>query len=105
MSIPSKVRKKVYERDSHDGAACCIHCGSPSNLSVAHVVNASQCGLAIEENLVTMCFRCHTEMDNGADGMIIRWFAEDYLTRKYEGWDRAKMVDDIDPAWGYSRAK
>ena len=103
--IPKKVRLKVYERDSHDGAACCIRCGSPSSLSVAHVVNASQGGLAIEENLVTMCFKCHTKTDNGADGEIIRRFAEDYLKGKYEGWDRAKMVDDLDPAWRFDRAK
>lgn len=99
--MSAKVRKKVKERDSFDGAPCCIYCGNPYALQVAHVVNASQGGLGIEENGVTLCAKCHIEMDNGKDGYVIRSYAENYLKGIYEGWDRAKVVDDIDPEWRY----
>lgn len=91
--IPPKVRAKVCERDSFDGAPCCIFCGSPYNLSCAHFIGRGRGGLGIEENLGMACFYHHTELDNGKEGDILHQTFEDYLKSKYPDWDPEKLVE------------
>lgn len=86
-AIPMSVKWKVWERDNH----CCILCGQPGD-PVAHVINRSQGGLGIEENIVTLCQRCHEAMDNGANGKTKRAICEAYLRGHYPGWEREKCI-------------
>lgn len=59
--ISQEVKKKVWERDHH----CCINCGSPYAMPNAHYISRAHGGLGIEENIVTLCFDCHNNYDNG----------------------------------------
>lgn len=85
--IPPEVREAVYARDGH-----CIVCGSNQGLPNAHVIPRSHGGLGVEENIVTLCPRCHYEFDNGPYrkeyGILIR----NYLKSKYPSWDEKKLV-------------
>ena len=85
--ITSAVRQKVEERDGH----CCIFCGRPGR-GEAHFVNRSQGGLGVEENIVTVCRSCHSQMDNGQAIKLYRARAEEYLRSKYPDWDVKKLV-------------
>lgn len=89
-SISPKVKAIVEERDNH----CCIFCGSPDARGDAHLVNRSQGGLGIEENLLTVCSHCHREMDNGLNTKYYRDKAEEYLKSLYPDWDKSKLVYD-----------
>lgn len=84
--ISLKVKYKVWDRDSH----CCIICGSPNAAPNAHYIRRSQGGKGIEENVVTLCQRCHYDFDNGSKrkeyGMIIK----DYLDMYYPGFPDEK---------------
>ena len=93
--IPDKVRKKVYERDTFDGAVCCIFCGrplKPYERTCAHFIGRGRGGLGIEQNLGTACGKCHTELDNGKDGDFLYVNFENYLKSKYPDWDKSKLV-------------
>lgn len=87
-NIPLNVKYRVWERDSH----CCIICGSPNAAPNAHYIRRSHGGLGIEENVVTLCTRCHHDFDNGSKredyGMIIK----DYLDMWYPGFSDEKRV-------------
>ena len=82
--IRDSVRKSVLERDSIDGCPCCIFCGRPlmSGAHLHHVKRRSQGGAGIEENLVTLCWKCHAELHNG--DMDIQRFCKEYLEERYD---------------------
>jgi 5-methylcytosine-specific restriction endonuclease McrA len=100
--IPPKVMKKVEERDSIDGAPCCVNCGSPNARGWCHFVSRKQGGMGIEENLWTGCQKCHDKLDKEKDGEVEAKI-ERHLRKHYPGWDRAKLVyqkyKDVDPNW------
>ena len=85
--IPFEVKKRVFERDRH----CCILCGRPG-LPNAHYIRRSQGGLGIEENIVTLCQKCHDDYDNGFKrgeyGQAIR----EYLDMCYPDFPNEKRV-------------
>ena len=86
--ISPNVKEKVWERDDHR----CIICGSPYAMPNAHYIRRSQGGLGIEQNVVTLCTRCHNDFDNGRCreeyGEIIR----DYLKSKYPNWNEDELI-------------
>lgn len=86
--IPKKVKDIVWERDNHQ----CIICGSPQAMPNSHFIRRSQGGLGIEENIVTMCFRCHNMYDQGSDRRAIEAYTENYLKSKYPDWDRKNLT-------------
>ena len=88
-AISPQVKKIVEERDG----GLCIICGT-IGFPTAHVVNRSQGGLGIEQNIVTLCPCCHAEMDNGKDGRIFRITCEAYLKGMYPGWSKEKVKYD-----------
>ena len=88
-SIPPEVKQAVGSRDNWT----CIVCGSRGD-PIAHVVNRSQGGMGVEENIVTLCTTCHREMDNGMNGPMLRAICEAYLREKYIGWSREKVIYD-----------
>lgn len=89
--IPLKVRERVLERDSIDGAPCCIYCGSPKNLQMAHFVPRSRGGKGVETNLACLCVACHAMFDMG-DGTYIRQVFIDHLKSHYPGWSEEDQV-------------
>lgn len=86
--IPKKVKDRVWERDNHQ----CIICGSNQAMPNSHVVRRSQNGLGIEENIVTMCFRCHSMYDQHCDRKAMEAHIEKYLKNIYPDWNREKLT-------------
>lgn len=73
------LAQEVYNRDRW-----CILCGSPYNLTIAHVKNKGMGGTRRKDtadNLVCLCMGCHTEMDNGSGKYAkeYRKRCEDYI--------------------------
>ena len=51
----NRLRLQILERDSW----LCQHCGSRHNLQIHHQQHRSHSGTDAEENLITLCDRCH----------------------------------------------
>jgi 5-methylcytosine-specific restriction endonuclease McrA len=49
------LHRRVLQRDGWR----CQFCGSRAELQVHHVRSRAQLGPDIEENLITLCYRCH----------------------------------------------
>lgn len=92
VQIPPQVKKKVAERDSFDGHPCCILCGSPSGIPEAHIIPRSQNGLGIEENIVTLCRKCHRDYDQSDRRDEIRAELIHYIKSKYPDWSIEKVT-------------
>ena len=90
LEIPKTVKDRVYERDGR----CCIYCGSPSGLPEAHYISRAKSGLGIEENVLTLCRRCHDAFDNGTamQRQSMRAYFAWYLNEKYPDWDEDDLV-------------
>lgn len=86
--ISKKVKDIVWERDGQR----CIICGSPYAMPNSHYIRRSQGGLGIEENIVTMCQRCHMMYDQGNDRKAIASYTERYLRSKYPNWNPEKLI-------------
>ncbi|MEN6622667.1 MAG: hypothetical protein ABFD50_14085 [Smithella sp.] len=87
--ISTKVRRIVNERDSCDGAPCCIVCGTSYEIEQAHFISRKKGGLGIPENLACMCKKHHNEYDE--KGKHKAHF-ERYLRLIYPEWDKGKLV-------------
>lgn len=98
LEIPLEVKKKVAERDSIDGWACCIWCGKPAPttnpfaFSNAHYIPRSQGGLGIEENILTLDWECHLNFDQTENRPKMKEFFKDYLKTKYPDWDEENLI-------------
>lgn len=93
--ISDSVRRKVYIRDSFDGWPCCIFCGSPYEIEVAHYVSRARGGKGVPENLACLCHRCHAALDNGSDiekANRIKDYFKYYLETMYPGWDEKSVT-------------
>lgn len=92
-AIPQKVKRKVARRDQIDGWTCCILCGSPQGLPEAHYISRANGGLGIEQNIVTLCRRCHNIYDNGTREQREEFGAQirGYLKTIYPDWDESKL--------------
>lgn len=77
-AIPMAVKLKVKARDR----GRCIICGDPG-LPNAHYIRRSQGGLGIEENIVTLCPKCHHDYDNGFHRREIGDYISEYLDKWY----------------------
>jgi 5-methylcytosine-specific restriction endonuclease McrA len=53
-----KLREEILKRDGWR----CQHCGSMSELQVHHIQSRSRMGDDAEDNLITLCARCHTDV-------------------------------------------
>lgn len=91
-AIPERVKDAVRERDG----GRCILCGRPGGPH-CHVVRRSAGGMGVEQNIVTLCPRCHYTFDEGLfiqelkplgfdsrEG--IREFIYGYMVERYPGW-------------------
>lgn len=78
LSISPKIKKIVYERDGF-----CILCGSPNGLPEAHYIPRSRGGLGIEQNIVTLCDKCHYRLDQTTERKKLLAVVKKYLDDKY----------------------
>lgn len=98
LGIPKKVKEAVAERDSFDGHPNCLLCGTPAPVnnplafSCAHYISRSQGGLGIEENIVTLCPRCHMRYDQSTEREQIRAFLKRHLQEHYPHWDESNLT-------------
>lgn len=90
-SISNETRLKVYERDSYEGCACCVICGSPYQIHVHHFIERSRGGMGIEENLVCLCERCHRKIHDTEDKEM-KIFIREYLNCRYEDWSEERLI-------------
>ena len=87
LSISPKVKEAVYERDG----GCCVWCGSPEGQPNAHYIPRSQGGLGIEENILTLCWKCHLQFDQTTERPKMREYLKEYLKSKYPEWDESEL--------------
>jgi len=84
--ISKAVKLAVLERDE----GICENCGK-QGLPEAHFIGKAQGGLGVEENIVTLCRKCHRLYDNSEHRHEIRWKLRKHLKEKYPGWDEKKL--------------
>ena len=89
LAISADTKKAVYKRDN----GLCVYCHSPG-LPEAHYIARSHSGLGIEQNILTLCRRCHDLYDRGPRQTRehMRRVFRDYLSGKYEDWDESQLV-------------
>ena len=85
--IPLKVKTKVWERDN----MCCIVCGNPNATPSCHYISRKSLGLGIEQNIVTLCAKCHHNYDHTTKREEYREYIRNYLKSKYPDWDEKKL--------------
>ena len=93
--ISRDTRIRVRARDSIEGTPCCIYCGSPRNIELAHFVSRARGGMGKESNLACLCERCHKALDNGADIRLrndIKEVFEWWLKDNYPGWSEEDQI-------------
>ena len=88
LDITQTVKKQVWERDNHQ----CILCGNPQAMPNAHYIARSHGGVGVEENITTLCLKCHNAYDNTAERSIIKKQIKSYLKSKYPDWDESKLT-------------
>ena len=87
--IPNDVKQKVFIRDNGK----CIVCGSPG-IPNAHYIRRSHGGMGIEENIVTLCPKCHHDFDNGFKREEIGSYIKESLDKFYPDFPDEKRVYD-----------
>ena len=89
--IPKKVKEKVWLRD--DKKCICCKKYVPITCANAHFIKRSQGGLGIEQNIVTLCPRCHYEEDHGLETQRYEDYIERYLKGIYGvNWNKEKLI-------------
>lgn len=98
-AIPESVKRKVYIRDNRR----CVVCGKyikydeETNTYIggapnAHYIRRSRGGLGIEENIVTLCPKCHHDFDNGFRREEIGAWLSEYLDKWYPDFPDEKRI-------------
>lgn len=80
--ISPRVKKAVWERDHRR----CVVCGNTQAMPNAHVfVSRAHGGKGIEENIATLCQKCHHAFDNGRNKEyeLVSSVLYQYMTKKY----------------------
>ena len=87
-TLSPAVVQRVLERDHYTcqvgGRRCRL--GGENVLQLHHVVFRSHGGGHLEENLVTVCFRCHNRIHAHEIDITLQWDGEEYhafVTRRY----------------------
>lgn len=87
--IPQSVKQQVWERDGER----CIICGSPTAMPNAHYISRAHGGLGIEQNIVTLCHKCHHAYDNTSQRTLYREAIKAYLRGIYGAeWNEEKLT-------------
>lgn len=90
LAISAAVKAKVWERDNR----CCVYCHSHAASPEAHYISRAKGGLGIEQNILTLCRRCHGRYDNGlkSERAEMKDRFKRYLSSKYDGWDEKDLI-------------
>lgn len=88
LDIPQAVKQAVWERDG----GRCVLCLSPDAMPNAHYIARSHGGLGIEQNIVTLCHKCHYQYDNTPIRTYLREEIKAYLASQYEDWDEQNLI-------------
>ena len=86
--ISQKVKEAVWQRDK----CKCICCGNPNAMPNAHFIARSQLGLGIEQNIVTLCSKCHYNYDHTTRREEYRDYIRNYLVSKYDDWNEESLI-------------
>lgn len=86
-AISKSVKEAVRERDR----GRCIICGKPGEPN-AHFIPRSQMGKGVEENVVTLCYRCHADFDQSIRRKAYAREIERYLKSIYPGWNAESLT-------------
>jgi len=87
LAISPAVKRRVLERDGF-----CVLCGSADGQPNAHYISRARGGLGIEENVLTLCWKCHMRYDQTVERKALRVLFRQYLQSKYPDWDETKLV-------------
>lgn len=85
--ISVKVKRAVWARDNQR----CIICGSPYAMPNAHYISRAKGGLGVEQNIVTLCMRCHDIMDHSVHRKRYLAVVKAYLESKYKNWNEEEL--------------
>lgn len=89
--ISPKTKEIVWERDNHK----CVICGKYVTVACAnaHYIKRSQGGLGIEQNIVTLCLKCHYEEDFGKDTKLYEEMIKKHLKGHYgSSWNISDLI-------------
>ena len=88
LAISKEVKDRVWERDNH----CCVWCGNWNALPEAHFIPRSLGGLGIEENILTLCRKCHNEYDRTGKRETMQHYFRQYLKSMYPDWKEEELT-------------
>ena len=87
--LNEKLKRKVAKRDNYS----CLLCGTYTPLAEAHFLSRAKGGKGIEENIVTLCRRCHERYDNSAEREDIKDILKRYLIYCYGSkWNEEDLI-------------
>lgn len=78
-NVTYETRVKIIERDNRN----CIFCGTGHGLTAAHYISRGQGGLGIEQNVASVCMRCHQLLDHSTNRHVMLKRFRMYLDRFY----------------------
>lgn len=82
LDISKSVKEAVWERDK----GCCILCGEHFTAAPnGHYISRANSGLGIEQNVVTLCKKCHFKLDQTTFRTRLLIAVGHYLELKYPG--------------------
>lgn len=87
LAISRETKRIVFERDG----GRCVLCGAPG-CPDAHYISRAQGGLGMEQNIVTLCRRCHMEYDQSTKRNAMKSVIADYLRGKYPDWNEIDLI-------------
>ncbi len=73
ISIPSAVRKYVFERNNYQCQSCGKQYGE-TDLTIDHIIPLARGGSNDISNLQTLCFSCNCKKTDSIDNRFRRYF-------------------------------
>jgi len=89
LAITKSVKDAVFARDGY-----CVWCGSPEGQPNAHYISRAHGGLGIEQNILTLCQKCHHEFDfsNRDQREYMKRHFRYHFNSKYPDWDESNLI-------------
>lgn len=81
------IKEKILERDGYE----CNVCGRKTNLQIHHIVKRSWGGSHTEDNLITLCSKCHRSIETGDIEHATRKCTKNYINVLKNRRDSSRM--------------